>query len=393
MHDRSRAPAPTSPLCAQLVKYLTLRLQALSECFPDQALVVYGIASDGKVVVIIRCEFQPRPVGAMSRVTFRSSEVLPLAGAGAMQIARLLCATPEQLGDMLVPRTSVQLQGMVEPLALGRRLGSGGFCEVYEAQWPGEGGSGAPVAVKLSRSADKVAWEHLAVEAEMLQTLAAYPDSPHIVKLVYPLVGALPASSEPHALVVRPVGQPVHMAIGQLLAGQQRTDAVFGAMAGVLAALQAAHGMKLLHNDVRPSNVILQGDNGRAVLIDWGVASRLERRIAPRGQSYFMCDAALAAMAQKVTWTPSPFSDLQSAAYTAAALLQVKACGSPPWLMPPSLVASARSAWFVAEKKSGRLDARLVLLWDAAHAQGALQDPPYAALIEAMQLPTEGVID
>src|SRR5437588_298057 len=49
------------------------------------------------------------------------------------------------------------------------------------------------------------------------------------------------------------------------------TMAVIRAVAG---ALGAVHALKLVHRDVKPSNIVLEVETGRPVLIDFGLARR-----------------------------------------------------------------------------------------------------------------------
>ncbi|MET0287757.1 MAG: serine/threonine-protein kinase [Polyangiales bacterium] len=51
-------------------------------------------------------------------------------------------------------------------------------------------------------------------------------------------------------------------------------DAAFGTLVGVTEGLSAMHKVGLAHLDLKPSNVIVRGDDGAPVLVDFGLAGR-----------------------------------------------------------------------------------------------------------------------
>jgi serine/threonine protein kinase len=172
-------------------------------------------------------------------------------------------------------------------------------------------------------------------------------------------------------LVTQPAGQPAVFYLSGLPVGPQREAAVLSLLSDVLQALQFAHGKRVLHNDVRPANIIVDS-NEDAYLVDFGLSSRATQRVQPLGQAMFMADAALTALDRKATWAPSVFSDLQSVAYTAAALLNKPVCGFPPWdglHLEGRDTVQARAEWY--RHNRAHLPAVLTHFWDVAHEASA----------------------
>ncbi|MBW2229788.1 MAG: protein kinase [Deltaproteobacteria bacterium] len=182
---------------------------------------------------------------------------------------------PEQ-GTVLEARYSYRL---------ARRLGVGGFGSVFLAEClqssPGtrepRGDLPPPhVAVKvLGRAQDRHATSSLKRELAALLSI----DSPHIPKLYdWSLEGETAFS----VVEYFPAGS---LADAWPLVGSLDEEQTWRLITDLLAALNAAHRASILHLDVKPSNVLLDG-NGGYVLTDFGVshASRMSRGLLHQGQ-------------------------------------------------------------------------------------------------------------
>jgi serine/threonine protein kinase len=162
-----------------------------------------------------------------------------------------------------------------------RRLGRGGFGSVFEAVCldAAEGVPGAPpqqVAVKvLGRTGDAYALGSL--KRELAALLAIQHDR---IPTLYDwsLDGDL-------AFVVLQFFPGGSLADNWAFIGRLDEDQTFQLISDLLSALSAAHRASILHLDVKPSNVLLDG-NGGYVLTDFGVsqAARMSKGLLVQGQ-------------------------------------------------------------------------------------------------------------
>jgi serine/threonine-protein kinase len=151
-----------------------------------------------------------------------------------------------------------------ERFVLEARAGAGGMGEVWRAR---EGASGRPVAVKLLLSHRASALERFAWEAKLLAEI----DHPGIVRYIA------------HGLV--PAGQ-MYLAMewldgcdlrAALERGPLGVDATMELAVRAADALAAIHAHRVLHRDVKPSNLFLVGGRVDGVkLIDFGLARLLD---------------------------------------------------------------------------------------------------------------------
>ena len=149
-----------------------------------------------------------------------------------------------------------------------RRLGSGGFGRVWLAH---DARLGHTVALKAAHVRDAETEERIRREARALATVR----HPHCVQ-IHDLV---PADSDPGLAELD--GMVIVMeyvrgeSLGELVRTRGTLDDVAAARvwSGIAGALDAAHEQGVLHRDVKPGNIVFDGD-GQAHLIDFGIARR-----------------------------------------------------------------------------------------------------------------------
>ncbi len=186
-------------------------------------------------------------------------------------------ARPDHSSDTLTSSHPVEIEGAVEPLArtafgaappfisrfeLGRRLGSGGFGEVYEARDRSNGGM---VALKILRRRDPTSLLQFKREFRRVAQLV----HPNLVRL-YELIEegeqwffTMELLVGRHALDylrARPI--------------DQREAAIRRSFSQLATAIEVLHGAGIVHRDIKPSNVMVT-DDGRVVLLDFGVAKQM----------------------------------------------------------------------------------------------------------------------
>ena len=131
------------------------------------------------------------------------------------------------------------------------------------------------VAVKLlspSLADDPIARKRFTREAEAIAAVS----HPNIVNVHQ--VGEIPGHGIPYFVMQFVDGPTLGMGA---LRGMMLTEArVRRLMADVAAGLAAAHRRKVYHRDIKPNNIVLDGETGRALVLDFGIsaASNSSRR-------------------------------------------------------------------------------------------------------------------
>eukprot|EP00522_Entomoneis_paludosa_P014970 CAMPEP_0172455620 /NCGR_PEP_ID=MMETSP1065-20121228/12160_1 /TAXON_ID=265537 /ORGANISM="Amphiprora paludosa, Strain CCMP125" /LENGTH=561 /DNA_ID=CAMNT_0013208087 /DNA_START=51 /DNA_END=1736 /DNA_ORIENTATION=- len=109
------------------------------------------------------------------------------------------------------------------------------------------------------------------------------------------------------------IGSPVGTHSGKY----QGQTKVWRLGAQLVDCLRQMHGVGLCHRDVRPENIVVQGKEEAACLIDFACASRMNEETAFVGTTHYAPESVLAVVenvCDKVT--PTPAHDLESLVYT-----------------------------------------------------------------------------
>jgi hypothetical protein len=174
-------------------------------------------------------------------------------------------------GDQDEARSRARLQGAVgSDFRVGALIGRGGFAEVFEAE-----------DTRLQRRvAVKVLRPDLSLTSDLLERFQR--EARAIAALRHPNVMEIYTVGEKDgvAYFVMPLiaGESLEQHLQR--EGQLELDEARRILREAADALDAAHRAGTVHRDVKPDNILLDGDGRRVLIADFGIAKALERKEA-----------------------------------------------------------------------------------------------------------------
>jgi hypothetical protein len=198
------------------------------------------------------------------------TEILDRVLSGVLRILGEASATATRTdpGESTPPPDRVPEQGAcLPPTRLGRyrirrELGRGGMGVVYEAEDEGLGRRVALKTLHPELAATRRARERFLREARALAAV----EHPNVVPIYY--VGE--EGGVPYAVMPLLHGETLQARLDRK--GRLPVEEVIRLGRDVADGLEAAHARGLIHRDLKPGNIWLDADSGRAVVLDFGLA-------------------------------------------------------------------------------------------------------------------------
>jgi hypothetical protein len=259
--------------------------------------------------------------------------------------------------------TPLPAWGELQPL---ERLGSGGFGDVYRA-WDTR--LHRQVALKLHRTDVRGGRDGDAAIQEA--RLLARTEHPHVVRIY----GIDTHDGRTGIWMELVHGMSLHTLVVEQ--GAMQPDAVARIGIDLCAALEAVHAAGVVHQDLKPQNIMRETSSGRIVLMDFG-AGRWRGRDAGAvaGTPQFMAPEVAAGLA------PSPQSDLYAVGVVLQFLSSGGAAGAPRDLGPLGAVIARAMAPDRGRRyeSAGEMRAALESVLDASVVEATAASPrPMAA--------------
>jgi Protein kinase domain len=169
-------------------------------------------------------------------------------------------------GDATRPTVERLARALGSKYEVKRLVGRGGFAEVYEL-WDRD---------LERRLACKVLHPEIAWTPGMLSRFRQ--EAKALARLQHPAILPIHFTGDAEGLVfyVMPFVEGESLADALRRRGPYAVDAALKIAESVLQALAHAHAQGLVHRDIKPDNVMLEGKSGRVLLLDFGIAKLLD---------------------------------------------------------------------------------------------------------------------